>query len=267
MSFTDDTLEIFARDGTPPLPPAGMSGFVNNSGASIWFASFGDGPAVILLHGGLGHSGNWFHQLAALLDAGYRAILIDSRGHGRSTRDDQRYTYELMAGDVRAVMDHLAIADAAIVGWSDGACTGLVFAAESADRVRGVVFFGCNMDPSGALPFVPTPVIDNCFARHKADYAALSATPACFDSFVAAVGAMQGSEPDYSREALSGISVPVVIVQSLGDEFIRHEHAAYLASSIPGARLVELSGVTHFAPLQRPGVFNAALLSALGVWH
>jgi pimeloyl-ACP methyl ester carboxylesterase len=46
---------------------------------------------VILLHGGLGHSGNWGYQVPALMDAGYRAVLTDSRGHGRSTRDARPY--------------------------------------------------------------------------------------------------------------------------------------------------------------------------------
>jgi pimeloyl-ACP methyl ester carboxylesterase len=54
---------------------------------------------VILLHGGLGHSGNWGYQLPALLAGGYRAVLIDSRGHGRSTRDGRPFSYELMASD------------------------------------------------------------------------------------------------------------------------------------------------------------------------
>jgi len=57
-------------------------------------ASYGDGPAVVLLHGGLGHAGNWGYQVPAILSVGYRAILIDSRGHGRSTRDDRPYSYE-----------------------------------------------------------------------------------------------------------------------------------------------------------------------------
>ena len=58
-----------------------------------------------------------------LLSVGYRAVLIDSRGHGRSTRDARPYSYELMASDVVAVMDALGVERAAMVGWSDGACT------------------------------------------------------------------------------------------------------------------------------------------------
>ncbi len=52
-------------------------------------------------------------------------------------------------------------------------------------------------------------------------------------------------------------------VHSEHDEFIRAEHAAYLSRSIPGARLTTLPGVSHFAPLQRPALFNRALLDFL----
>lgn len=266
-SDADDDLVIFGRDGTPPLPTPDRSGHVAHDGASIWFASIGSGRPVILLHGGLGHSGNWSHQASALVASGYRVILIDSRGHGRSTRDARPYSYELMAGDVLAVMDALAIDRAAFVGWSDGACIALILAAQHPERVDGVLFFACNMDPSGTLLFVPTPVIDRCISRHKQDYAALSATPDDFGPFVEAVGAMQRSEPNYTPDDLRRIEVPVTILHSAGDEFIKLEHARYLADTIPGARLVTLEGVTHFAPLQRPVVFNAAMLDILNAFE
>ena len=261
--YADNGLIIFERDGAPPLPTPDRAGHVTHDGAAIWYASIGHGQPVILLHGGLGHAGNWSFQAAALVQAGYRVILIDSRGHGRSTRDGRPYTYELMAGDVLTVMDELAIDRAAFVGWSDGACTALIVGAQHPGRVTGVLFFACNMDPSGALPFVPTPVIDRCFSRHRQDYAALSDTPADFNAFVEAVGTMQRTEPNYTADDLRRITVPVTILHSADDEFINPEHARYLADTIPSARLVTLPGVTHFAPLQRPAQFNAAMLEIL----
>ncbi|SFC68542.1 Tetratrico peptide repeat-containing protein [Devosia psychrophila] len=56
--FRDDVLVIFERDGTPPLPTPERADHVEHCGARIWYADVGKGPAVILLHGGLGHSGN-----------------------------------------------------------------------------------------------------------------------------------------------------------------------------------------------------------------
>jgi pimeloyl-ACP methyl ester carboxylesterase len=263
MSMTDDALENFEANGAAPLPQAEDEGFVENDGARIWYAAYGSGPAVVLLHGGLGNSGNWGYQVPALARSGRRVFVVDSRGHGRSTRDDRPYTYELMATDVLAVMDRLGIDKAALVGWSDGACTALILADREPERVSGVFFFACNMDPSGTKEFVPTPVIDRCFSRHRKDYQALSATPDRFDDFVKAVGRMMSTEPNYSAGDLARIRVPVAIVLGEQDEFIKRDHADYLARSIPDAEFILLPEVSHFAPLQRPEHFNREVLGFL----
>ncbi len=261
MEFRDDHLLKFESDGAPPLPKPDVQGYIENAGARIWYSTYGSGSPIILLHGGLGHSGNWGYQVPALLKNNYRVILIDSRGHGRSTRDTQPYSYELMASDVLAIMDTLHLEKAALVGWSDGACAALILAAQSPARVAGVFYFACNMDPSGTKPFETTPVLDRCFARHRKDYAQLSTTPEAFDDFVEDVGHMQRTQPNYSANDLASINVPVTIAHSEHDEFIKREHAEYLARTIPNAGFVFLDGVSHFAPLQRPDQFNAAILA------
>ncbi len=263
MQGTDDELVTFEKDGAPPLPATGSEGFVTNDGARIWYAVHGTGPAVILLHGGLGNAGNWGYQVPALVQSGRMVVVIDSRGHRRSTRDAGPFSYARMADDVLTVMDHLGLEKASLVGWSDGACTALILADKHPQRIPGVFFFACNMDPSGALPFEPTPVIDRCFSRHRQDYQALSATPDDFDTFVADVSRMMESEPNYTAEQLARIDVPVAVVVGENDEFIRRDHADYLARTIPCAELVVLPGVSHFAPLQRPELFDQAVLGFL----
>jgi pimeloyl-ACP methyl ester carboxylesterase len=263
MPAHDDDLTQFAADGAAPLPATSEQGHVAHDGVRVWYAAYGSGPPVILLHGGLGHSGNWGYQVPALLGNDYRAIVIDSRGHGRSTRDARPYTYELMAGDVVAVMDTLGVERAGLVGWSDGACTAMILGGTVPERVAGVFFFACNMDPSGTKDIQPSPLLGRCFGRHVKDYAQLSATPDQFEAFAAAVGLMQKTEPNYSARDLARIRVPVAIVHSDDDEFIKREHAEYLARSIPNAELIKLHGVSHFAPLQRPEYFNAAMLEFL----
>ena len=264
MVIQDDDLREFEAVGAPPLPATAEEGCVEHEGARLWYAVYGAGRPVILLHGGLGHSGNWGYQVPALLRSGYRIVLVDSRGHGRSTRDERPFSYELMASDVLAVMDAVGLDKAAVVGWSDGACIALILGATASARIAGVFFFACNMDPSGTKEFEPSPIIERCFSRHAKDYAHLSATPDQFEAFCAAVGLMQQTQPNYTANDLAQIRVPVAIVQSEHDEFIKREHAEYLARSIPGAELKILEGVSHFAPLQRPEQFNGAVLAFLG---
>ena len=264
MDIFDDELIRFEAEGAAPLPVTDDQDYIEHDNARIWYATYGSGSPVILLHGGLGHGGNWGYQVPTLIENGYRTVVIDSRGHGRSTRDERPYSYELMASDVLAVMDTLGIEKATLVGWSDGACTALVLASKAPLRVSGVFYFACNMDPSGTKEFEFTPIVQRCFNRHVKDYAQLSTTPDQFDAFSEAVGLMQRTQPNYSADDLAAISVPVAIVQSEHDEFIKREHAEYLARSIPNAEFNFLPGVSHFAPLQRPEQFNTAMLAFIG---
>jgi pimeloyl-ACP methyl ester carboxylesterase len=263
MDFEDDTLEQFAAVGPPALPPSDTAGFTDSDGARIWSASFGTGAPVILLHGGMGNAGNWGHQVPALVAAGRQVVVIDSRGHGRSTWDGRSFSYEQMADDVLAVMDARGIERAPIVGWSDGACTGLAMARKQPGRVGAVLFFACNVDETGTHPFEFTERIGRCLTRHKADYAALSPTPDRFDAFSEALGEMQRTQPNYSAAELAQIDVPVLVAQAEFDEFIRPEHAEYLARTLQRAGLIMLPSVSHFAPVQRPAQFNTVVLDWL----
>jgi pimeloyl-ACP methyl ester carboxylesterase len=263
METYDDDLIKFEAEGVAPLPDTNGRDIIEHDGARIWYATYGSGPPVILLHGGLGHSGNWGYQVPALIENGYRVVVIDSRGHGRSTRDERPFTYELMASDVLAVMDTLHLDKARLVGWSDGAVVALILARQAPERVTGIFFFGCNMDPSGTKEFEFTPILQRCLSRHEQDYQQLSATPDQFGDFAEAVGLMQRTQPNYSAADLAEITVPVAIVHSEHDEFIKREHAEYLAQSIPNAEFIHLYSVSHFAPLQRPEQFNTAMLAFL----
>ncbi len=271
----DVDLTKFAANGLT-LPPGGIEHRVDHEGASIWCLAYGEAfrKTIILLHGGLGHSGNLAKQIKPLIEMAYRVIVIDSRGHGRSTRDGRPYSYELMAGDVLAVMDALDVRQAGLVGWSDGAAIALTPAKTHRERVAGVFFFACNMDPSGVKAVDESnPLIGRCFSRHAMDYAALSATRPVseampdqgdFQSLVDAVTAMQRSQPNWSAADLASVTRQVAIVASENDEFIRSEHLQYLARTIRTATYRQLEGVSHFAPIQDPALFNIAMQDVVG---
>jgi len=262
-TFRDDDLTHLEAQGIPALPAPDRSGYVENENARIWYASFGAGRPVVLLHGGLGDAGNFGHQVPALVAAGYRVIAIDSRGQGRSSRDGRPYSYQLMASDVRAVMDDLGIGQAAFVGWSDGADIALVLAHDTPERVGGIFFFACNVDAAGTLPFVFTDRIGRIYNHHVRDYAALSPAPGAFETMRDDLGVMQKAEPNYSAADLALIRCPVWAVLGEHDEFIRREHIEYIARTVPTGRFVLLPEVSHFAPLQRPDAFNAVVLDFL----
>jgi pimeloyl-ACP methyl ester carboxylesterase len=247
-----------------PLPRPDVTAYVLNLGARLYVTTYGHGSPVILLHGGLANQRYWGNQVPDLVRAGHRVILIDSRGHGRSTRTDQRYTYELMTSDVVAVMDQLRLQKATVVGWSDGAIVALVMALKVPYRLTGVFAFAANMDPSGVKDDTETNPTFARFERQAADdYAELSPTPNDYADFQAAIEQMWATEPNYTAGDLATITTPVTIADGDHDEAIKREHTEYLARSIPGAKLVILPQASHFAMLQQPDEFNAAVLAFL----
>jgi pimeloyl-ACP methyl ester carboxylesterase len=248
---------------TPTRPVAAMEGKAPVNGVEIYYAEYGAGQPVILLHGGLGNSDYWGDLIPALVPH-YRVIVMDSRGHGRSTRDAQPYGYDLMASDVVALMDHLKLGKADIVGWSDGAIIGLDIAMKHPDRIGRLFAFAANSTVDGLKPDV---LENSTFAayieRAGEEYRKNSPTPDEYDAFLNQIGAMWASQPNWTETDLARIRTPVLIVDGEHDEAIRREHMEMLAKEIPGAQLLILPSVSHFAMLQNPGEFNAAVLKFL----
>jgi len=240
---------------TPTLPPATSSGHAAINGVSIWYATFGSGPPVILLHGGLANSNYWGHQVPVLARS-HRVIVMDSRGHGRSTRDNRPYGYSLMASDVIGLMDFLGVPQAAVVGWSDGAIIGLSLAMSHPARVSRLFAFAANSDPSGVKDVDKSPVFSAFIARAEKEYEALSATPKEYKRFVAEISTMWATQPNWTAADLAGIKARTWIVDADHDEAIKRENTEFMACEIPNAGLMLQPEVSHFSMLQAPGQFS-----------
>ena len=247
---------------TPTLPTPTKGGLAPVNGIHVWYADFGKGPPVILLHGGLANSDYWGLQVRALSPS-YRVIVMDSRGHGRSSRNATPIGYDLMASDVIALMDYLQIDKAAIVGWSDGAIIGLDLAIHHPQRLTRVFAFAANSNPSGVKDVDKSPVFTEFIARCGKQYAQLSPTPTQYKEFVADIEHMWASQPDFTDAQLKGITVPVWIADGDHDEAIKRENTDLMASLIPGAGELILPEASHFAFLQDPVMFNESVFHFL----
>ncbi|MGH7047808.1 MAG: alpha/beta fold hydrolase [Stellaceae bacterium] len=247
---------------TPSLPTAEESGLAPVNGIRIWYAVFGKGEPVILLHGGLANANYWGHQVRAL-EPYYHVIVMDSRGHGRSTRDQRPYSYDLMADDVIGLMNFLNIPKAAIVGWSDGAIIGLDIAQRYPPRLAKLFAFAANSDPSGVADLSKSTVFNAFFARTAKEYAALSPTPRQYKEFVAQIEKMWATQPHWTAADLHKITTPVWIVDADHDEAIKRWNTEFMAANIPGAGLLIQPEVSHFSFLQDPGQFSEDVLHFL----
>jgi pimeloyl-ACP methyl ester carboxylesterase len=247
---------------TPILPTPVKSGYAPVNGIKIWYATFGQGAPVILLHGGLANA-NYWGELVPALTPHYQVIVMDSRGHGRSSRDAQSYGYDLMASDVLALMDFLQIDKAALVGWSDGAIIGLDIAMHHPERLSKLFAFAANSDPSGVKDVNQSPVFTAFIARAKTEYEKLSPTPTEYDAFLAQITKMWETQPHWTADDLAGIKVPTWIVDADHDEAINRDNTLFMADHIPDSGLLIEPQVSHFAFVQDPQQFNADVLHFL----
>ena len=250
----------------PDLPPAAVSGPVHVNDIDMWRAEFGPpgGKPVVMVHGGLANA-NYFGKVIPLLTAeGFHVVALDSRGHGRSTRSAQPYSYELMASDVAAMMDALRIPKADLVGWSDGGIIGIVMAIRHPERLNRVFAFGANTVPDGLIPGFDKEGVFAAFEKRAGgEYRRLSPTPGQFDSFKQQISRMWATQPHITDAQLKSIRTPVVIADGRYDEGIKQSHDRTMAGTIPDARLVILPGVSHFAMIQNPPLFARAVLDGL----
>lgn len=247
---------------TPTLPAAKESGYTIIHGAKIWYAVYGHGDPVILLHGGLANSNYWGSLVRALAEH-YQVIVMDSRGHGRSSNDDAPYSYDTMTADVIGLMDFLKIKQAAIVGWSDGGIIGLKMAIHHPERITKLFAFGANSNPNGVRDPSGSLVSKAYVARAEQEYQQLSPTPKNYHDFLSQITKMWETQPDITQAQLNAIKIPTWIVDGDRDEGIKRENTEFMAEQIPNAGLLILPEVSHFAFMQDPEQFNSLVLQFL----
>ncbi|MEO8669146.1 MAG: alpha/beta hydrolase [Bauldia sp.] len=249
---------------TPALPQSSNTGYAPVNGIKIWYAVFGEGEPVLLVHGGLANADYWGNQVPVLAKQ-YQVIVMDSRGHGRSTRDAAPYGYDLMASDVIALLDYLKIPKVALVGWSDGGIIGLDIAMKHPERLSKLFAFAANSDPSGVADIASSPVFTAYIARAEKEYEKLSATPTEYQSFLDQIGKMWASQPNWTADDLKKIAVPTWIVDADHDEAIKRENTEFMAAQIPNAGLLLQPEVSHFSFIQDPEQFTADVLHFLKI--
>jgi pimeloyl-ACP methyl ester carboxylesterase len=247
---------------TPTLPAPDATGMAPVNGIRMFYATYGHGEPVVMIHGGLANSAYWGLQIPVLARQ-YQVLVLDSRGHGRSTRTPEPISYELMASDVLALLDFLKVRRTSLIGWSDGAIIGLRIAIHHPERLERLFAFAGNSDPSGTKKAIGSPAFAAYGRRVEQEYKALSPTPDGFNAFRADLSRMWASQPRFTARQLQGITVPTWIVDGDHDEIIKRQDTAWMASQIPGSTELILPGVGHFAFLQDPAAFNEAVLRFL----
>ena len=209
----------------------------------------GSGPALLLTHG-FGESARMWDANVPALAARHRVITWDLRGHGKSEKPDDpaQYSHDLALGDMEEVLD----ADEAVLcGMSLGGYLSLAFRLRHPERVRALILVDTG----------PGYRRDDQREEWNA-YCERTAAEIADPGLANAARGIMAQRDASVIETLPAIDVPTLVV--VGSEDAPFLGAAdYMATKIPGARKVVIDGAGHESNMDKPDVFNAAVLEFL----
>ena len=210
----------------------------------------GEGQPLILLHGNGEDSSYFEHQIAYFCN-NYRVIAIDTRGHGKSPRGTMPFTIQQFAEDLKDFMEALNIANAIVLGFSDGGNIALEFALKYPERVEKLILNGANLYPSGVKAIYQWPIeVGYRVAKHfskKSEKAKHNAE---------LLGLMV-NEPHIDPKELARLTMPVLVIAGTKD-MIKESHTRLIYNSLPNAQLSIIEG-DHFVANKNAEAFNAAV--------
>lgn len=237
-------------------------------------------PALVLSNSLGTHSGMWAHQVAALRQD-YRIIRYDTRGHGLSSVTPGAYSFDLLAGDVASLLDHLGVARACFCGISMGGMTGLQLALNRPDLVAGLVL--CNtaarigsaegwsariasVQAHGLETMAPDLVtrwLSDPFRAQNPGLIQVMTDMLARTSdagYVANCAALRDGD---LRHRLGELALPVLILSGAEDQAATTAQSIEMAQAIAGARHVDLPA-SHISNWEVPEQFTKELRAFLG---
>jgi pimeloyl-ACP methyl ester carboxylesterase len=219
--------------------------YADVNGLHLYYEEHGEGPPLVLLHGGLMTIELNFGVALPALAEHHRVIAVELQGHGRTADVDRAPTFPDFASDVVALLDHLGIERADVVGFSVGGLTGYELAISYPDRVRRAVLASADHrnDRGGEADPARLPTQDDFQAMRDA-YGATAPDPGAFDAVAEKTSGLVQSFTGWTDDQLRGVQLPVLIL--VGDtDFIHVENAAEAMRLLPQGQLAVLPGTTH----------------------
>lgn len=226
--------------------------FVSVNGIKLYYETYGSGKPLILLHGNSESIASFEKQIPDFSKV-YKVIAIDTRGQGNSSSNSTKFTYELFAEDVNALMEQLNVKNANILGWSDGGNIGLLLAMKHPDKVIKLATMGANLyNNKESVPEEINIILKNQIAELKK-----SGTPETDNQI--RLKTLLLTEPNIDSRNLASITCPVLIMAGEKD-IIKEAHTKLIAAAIQKSQLKIFEKADHDAPKTIPEEFNSAVL-------
>jgi len=242
----------------------------HNGAVEIAYLDEGEGDPIFLVHGFASSKNvNWVYPtwVSELKKNGRRVIALDNRGHGESSKfyDSAQYEIATMAGDVIALMDHLEIARADVMGYSMGARMTAVIARNQPRRLRSAILGGIGIGMiEGGGPgenvaiALEAPSLDDVTDPVGRTFRAFADQTRSDRRALAAC--LRGSRRLMTHEDAAGIDVPVLIAVGTTDEVAGSAHA--LGKIIPGSQVLDIPNRDHMRAVGDK-VYKAGVLDFL----
>jgi pimeloyl-ACP methyl ester carboxylesterase len=242
----------------------------HNGAVEIAYLDEGEGDPIVLVHGFASTKNvNWVYPtwVSELKKSGRRVIAFDNRGHGDSTKlyDAAAYDIGTMAGDISALMDHLKIERADIMGYSLGARMTAVLAQSQPERLRSAIFGGIGIGliegggpGANVVAALEAPSLDDVTDPVGRTFRAFADQTR--SDRLALAACLRGSRRLMTRDEAADIAVPVLIAVGTADEIAGS--AAALAKIIPGAKVLDIPNRDHMRAVGDK-VYKAGVLEFL----
>jgi 3-oxoadipate enol-lactonase len=258
--------------------------FVDVNGVKVYCEVHGKGQTILFLNGVLANTSSWFGQIP-YFSKNYQTVLMDFRGQGKSDKPSTRYPMEMHADDVKAVMDHLKIAKAHVVGISFGAEVGLIFATRYPQRLKTLVS-ACAVSHvdnavramaerwltaarlrSGRYLFeaVYPDAFSTEFIEKRWDF--VSSTAPLYDTAVDIDGfieLMKGFMKLDVTPDLHKIKIPTLVIAAENDKIKSLRYSETIHNKIVGSRLLVIKDAGHTVIWEKPEEFNRAVFHFIG---
>ena len=247
---------VYAQSPTRIKPDTALLGrnpkaghYVDLRGVKLYYEMYGVGAPVLFIHGNGGSMHDFRHQVSAFAKS-YKVILVDSRSQGRSADAGDSLSYEMMADDVNALLEHLKIDSCNVVGWSDGGINAILLAMRHPEKVRKLASTGANLWPdSTALdPWMYKKILE-----WDADLATQTSDPVKRNQ--KKLMHLMAVQPNITLEQLRKVQCPSLIIG--GDhDVIPAEHTVQIARAIPKSYLWILPNSGHSTLVHYAAEFN-----------
>jgi pimeloyl-ACP methyl ester carboxylesterase len=231
--------------------------YVDADAVHTWYAEYGDGTPLLLLHGALTDASEFGANTPALAQR-FRVLTPERRGHGHTPDVDGPISYDIMARDTIAFMQRLGLRSAHLVGHSDGANVALLVALARPDLVDRLVLISGNFHHGGLLSALD---IDELAASEFFLDAYGQVSPDGREHFPVVV-AKVATEPTLTSSDLGKVQARTLVMAG-DDDAIAAEHTLALYRGIPDAELAVVPGTSHALIIEKPALCNEIIIDFL----